>query len=261
MKIHTFLFTTALVLAASNAKAEVQTKELTYKEGGTELQGFVAFDDAAKGKRPGVLIVHEWWGHNEHARNQAKRLAKEGFVAFALDMYGKGKLAKHPEEAQAFMTEAKKDAAKQKARFMAALEMLKKQPNVDPEKIGAVGYCFGGGVVLDMARAGVDLDAVVSIHGALGTDKPAKKGAVKPQVVVLTGADDPMIGKDQVDAFKKEMDAAGAKYEVVAYPHAQHSFTNPDADKAGVQGLAYNAEADKKSFDEMVKAFKKAFGG
>src|SRR5215472_230804 len=140
------LFTSALLLSImlpARAHAEVKTKEITYKEGGTELQGFLAWDDAAKGKRPGILVVHEWWGHNEHARNQAKRFAKEGFVAFALDMYGKGKVAEHPTDAQKFMQEALKDPATMEARFKAALEILKKEPNVNPAKIGAVGYCFG----------------------------------------------------------------------------------------------------------------------
>jgi dienelactone hydrolase len=252
----------AVILAAAPvlAGAEVQTKEITYKQGDTELQGFFAWDAQAKGKRPGVLVVHEWWGHNQHARNQAIRLAKAGYVGFALDMFGKGKVTTHPQEAQAFAAEAMKDPQVSKARFLAALDVLKKDPHVDPEKIAAIGYCFGGGVALAMARQGVDLDAVATFHGALATPQPAAPGAVKPRLLILTGADDPMIGPDQVEAFKKEMTAAGAKFEVVSEPHAKHGFTNPDADKVGMAALAYNAEADKDSWDRAMKFFGEVFG-
>src|SRR5262245_25860290 len=248
---------TATVLTLGSAAfAAVKTRELEYKQDSTVLQGFVAWDDAAKGRRPGVLVVHEWWGHNEHARNSARRLAQAGYVGFALDMYGKGKVATHPKDAEAFMNEATRDPAVLVARFNAALAQLKQDPHVDPEKIAAIGYCFGGGVVLNMARAGADLDAVVSFHGVLATKTPAEKGKVKARVLVLTGADDPMTPAAVVESFKKEMDEAGARYQVISYPGAKHSFTNPDAAKAGMDALAYEAEADKKSWDEMLKLFK-----
>ncbi len=256
----TFLAAALLLLLPASAGAAIKTKELTYKQGGTELQGFVAWDDAAKGKRPGILVVHEWWGHNAHARAQATRLAKAGYVALALDMYGKGKVTQHPDDAQKFMQEALKDPAVMKARFDAALALLKKQPEVDAAKIGAVGYCFGGGVVLGMARAGEDLGAVVSIHGSLATKSPAQPGKVKARILVIQGEADPMVPAAQVEALKKEMTAAHAKFEVVTFPGVKHGFTNPDADKAGVPGLAYDADADKKSFDMMVKLFRETFG-
>jgi dienelactone hydrolase len=248
-----------LWLGAASASAAVKTNEIEYREGETVLQGFLAWDDALKGKRPGVLVVHEWWGHNEHARNQARRLAKAGYVAFALDMYGKGKLAAHPRDAEAFVTEATRDPAVPAARFDAALAQLQKSPRVDPERIAAIGYCFGGAVVLNRARAGAALDAVVSFHGALGTEAPAAPGKVKARVLVLTGADDPMIPSEQVEAFKSEMTAAGAKFEVVSYPGARHSFTNPDADKRGMEALAYSAEADRQSWARMLGLFKEVF--
>lgn len=247
--------------AAPAAPAEVRTQEVEYKQAGTALQGFLAWNDAAKGRRPGVLVVHEWWGHNEHARNQAKRLAQSHYVALALDMYGKGKVATHPKDAEAFMTEATKDPAVVAARFNAALALLKKDPHVDPETIAAIGYCFGGGVVLNMARGGADLDAVATFHGALKATTPAAKGAIKPRILVLTGAEDPMVPPSLVDAFKKEMDAAGARYQVVSYPGAKHSFTNPDAGKAGMEALAYNPEADRKSWEELLKLLASVFGG
>ena len=253
--------TLALAQAAGTG-AQVKTQEVDYKQGETPLHGFLAWNEAAQGKRPGVLVVHEWWGLNENTRNQAKRLAQSNYVAFALDMYGSGKSADptHPKDAQSFMTEASKDPAALAARFNAALDLLKKDPHVDPEKIAAIGYCFGGGVVLNMARAGADLDAVVSFHGALNPTTPAPKGTIKPRILVLTGADDPMVTASVVDSFKKEMDAAGARYQVISYPGAKHAFTNPDAGKAGMDALAYNADADRKSWAEMLKLFTSIFG-
>jgi dienelactone hydrolase len=251
----------ALLLAPALAgAADVQTKEVTYKQGDTELTGFFAWDGQAKGKRPGVVVVHEWWGHNEHARNQAKRLAQAGYVGFALDMFGKGKVTTHPPEAQAFMTEATKDPQVAKARFLAALDVLNKDANVDAQKTAAIGYCFGGAVVLSMARLGVDLDAVVSFHGAIGGLPPVAPGGVKARVLVLNGADDPMITREQVAAFKKEMTAAQAKFAFVDLEHARHSFTNPDADKVGMPALAYDAAADKASWEAMLKLFGEVFG-
>jgi dienelactone hydrolase len=251
-------------LFATAAAAKVQTKEIQYKQGETSLQGFLAWDDAAKGKRPGVLVVHEWWGHNEHARTQAKRLAQAGYVGFALDMYGDGKVATHPDDAKKFMAEATKDFETVEARFDAALEVLKEQEGVDPEKIAVFGYCFGGGVALNMARAGKDLDAVVSFHGALNPAKgPAEKGNVKPAILVQTGGADPMIKKDQVDAFEKEMKDAGANVKVITYPKAKHAFTNPAADKVpgmGGTALKYDKDADRKSWDAAMSFLKGVFG-
>jgi len=249
-----------LLLAPAIALAEVQTKEVSYKQGETELQGFFAWDAEAKGKQPGVVVVHEWWGHNAHARNQAIRLAKAGYVGFALDMYGKGKLTSHPADAQAFMAEATKDPVVVKARFLAALDVLTKDPHVDPERVAAIGYCFGGGIVLAMARQGVELDAVVSFHGSIATQQPAAPGAVKARLLVLNGEDDGMVTAEQIAAFKKEMTAAHANFKFVNLPHAKHSFTNPDADKVGMTALAYNADADKASWDAMLKLFAEVFG-
>jgi dienelactone hydrolase len=248
----------AAVLVAPG-RADIKTRDVEYRQGDTVLQGFVAWDDAARGKRPGVLVVHEWWGMNQHARNQARRLAEAGYVGFALDMYGKGKVTTHPQEAQAFAAEATKDPAVMAARFNAALEQLKHDPHVDSTRIAAIGYCFGGAVVLGMARSGADLAAVVTFHGALATQSPAQPGKVKARVLVLAGGADPFVPPDQVEAFKREMQAAGARYEVVVYPGAKHGFTNPDAAQYGMSQLAYNAEADRESWAAMRKLFREAF--
>jgi dienelactone hydrolase len=252
----------ALCLTAAlprSARAEIQSQEIEYKQGSTVLQGFVAWDDDSHQKRPGVLVVHEWWGHNQHARNQALRLAKAGYVAFALDMFGKGKVTTHPEDAQAFVAEATKDPQQEKARFDAALSRLKKLPQVDPSKLAAIGYCFGGGVVLDMVRQGEKLAAVATFHGSLASKLHAKKG-IKPRILVMTGADDSFVPAEQVAAFTKEMTDAGAQVEVVTYPGAKHSFTNPDAAKAGMPALAYNATADHDSWQALLKLLAQTFG-
>jgi len=249
----------AVLLSQSPGNADVKTRELEYRQGETVLQGFIAWDDAARGKRPGVLVVHEWWGHNEHARNQARRLAEAGYVGLALDMFGKGKVATHPQDAQAFVNEVTKDPAVLAARFNAALEQLKRDPHVDTTRIAAIGYCFGGAVVLDMARAGAPLGAVVTFHGALATKTPAQSGKVKARVLVLTGGADPFVPPEQVEAFKRDMQAAGGRFEVISYPGAKHGFTNPDAAKYGMPQLAYDADADRQSWTAMLKLFKEVF--
>ena len=247
---------------AGAARAEVKTESVEYKQGDTVLQGFVAYDDATQGKRPGILVVHEWWGHNQHARNAATKLAKAGYVAFALDLYGKGKVTTHPEDAKGFVAEATKDPEVKKARFDAAMEYLKQQPRVDPERIGVIGYCFGGGVALDMARAGEPLSAVATFHGVLTpSGEPAKKGVIQARsILIQTGGKDPMVTKDNVQQLEKEMKAAGVKVQLITYPQAKHGFTNPDSDKSGMEGLAYDAQADRKSWDVMLKYMRATLG-
>ena len=186
----------AVLLVASAAAAEVQTREIEYKEGEAVLQGLMAWDDASKGLRPGVLVVHEWWGHNEHARYQAKRLAEAGYVGFALDMYGKGKVTTHPKDAQGFMAEVKKDPAVIPARFHAALELLKQDPHVSADHIAAIGYCFGGSVVLGEARSGADLDAVVSFHGALAI-RHVDAGSCNGCELEITGLTSPVYDSER----------------------------------------------------------------
>lgn len=249
----------AAALTLAPPRARVQTREVEYRQGDTVLKGFIAWNDAARGRRPGVLVVHEWWGLNQHARNQARRLAEAGYVGFALDMYGNGKVTTHPQDAQAFVAEATKDPAVLAARFNAALAELKRDPHVDTTRIAAIGYCFGGAVVLGMARSGADLAAVVTFHGALATQAPAQPGKVKARILVLAGGADPFVPPEQVEAFKKEMQAAGARFEVVSYPGAKHGFTNPDAASYGMEQLAYDAAADRQSWAAMLKLFREVF--
>ncbi len=240
--------------------AEVQTKEITYSADGTTLKGFLAWDPTLSGPRPGILVVHEWWGLNDYARSRAEQLARLGYTAFAVDMYGNGRTAAHPSDAKDLMMSVTQSPDTVLARFQAALNVLKKQSTVDPDRIGAIGYCFGGAVALSGARSGMDLKAVASFHGALAGLAPVKE-PVKARILVCTGADDPMIPAEQVEAFKQEM--KGTDLEVISYPGAKHGFTNPKADenrdKYDLQFLAYSPEADAKSWEAMKELFKKVF--
>ena len=250
------------LLIATTSQAEIITKEIDYKHADTTMKGMLAYDDAIKGKRPGVLIVHEWWGHNKHARDKAKMLAKEGYVAFAVDMYGDRKNAAHPDDAGKFSSAVAGNMPLAKARFEAAIDKLKAQANVESDKLAAMGYCFGGGVVLNMARMGVELKGVSSFHGSIATKKPAKKGDIKTRIRVFNGAADPFVKAEQITALKEEMKNAGVDFEFVNYPGAKHSFTNPDANVAGKKfslPLEYNAAADKDSWQKNLKFFKEIF--
>jgi dienelactone hydrolase len=247
---------------ADAAGAAVVTETIDYEAAGTAMKGYLAYDDALKGRRPGILVVHEWWGLNDYARKRARMLAELGYTAFALDMYGGGKEAKHPDDAKKFSGAVAKNLSVEKARFNAGLDVLRKHKTVDPHRIAAIGYCFGGGVVLEMARSGADLAGVASFHGELATADPARPGLVKARVLVMTGADDPFVPPAQVAGFKKEMDAAHADYRVISYPGAKHSFTNPGADKVGKEfnlPLAYNEAADKASWKAMQEFFRRIF--
>lgn len=250
------------LFAASSASAKVTGREVEYRSGDTVLKGYLAQNTALKGKRPAVLVVHEWWGHNEYARKRARMLAEQGYVALAVDMYGDGKTARHPDDAGKFAAEAMKNKEVGEARFNAALDFIKQQPSVDPARIAAIGYCFGGGVVLHMARQGADLKGVVSFHGSLATDSPAKEGAVKAKVLVFSGDADKMIPPEQVVAFKDEMTKAGASFRFVGYPGVMHSFTNPDADAFAAKfklPLAYDKKADRDSWAQAKKFLKEIF--
>jgi dienelactone hydrolase len=243
------------VVFMNPAWSAVKGEPVEYKAGNTVLKGYVAYDDAVPGKRPGVLVVHEWWGHNEHARNAARKLAQAGYVAFAVDMYGNGKTANHPQDAGKFSGEVAKNLQLMQQRFDAAHAFLMRHARVDANRLAAVGYCFGGSTVLNMARTGTNLRGVVSFHGGLATQAPAQKSKVRAKVLVLNGAADPMVDAAQVQAFEQEMKAAGVDYKIVHYPGAKHAFTNPDATALGQKfsmPIAYNEEADKKSWAEAL---------
>lgn len=257
------LFAIALLMfaVASPSYAAVHGKEVVYQAGHTRLKGYIAWDTAIKGKRPGILVIHEWWGHNAYARKRARMLAKQGYTALALDMYGNGKQAHHPKTAQKFSSAVMKNEKVEKARFEAALKLLQKQKTVEPDEIAAIGYCFGGSVALNMARIGEPLKLVMSYHGGLKTDHPAR-GGVKARVVSFSGEDDPFIPAKDVEAFRKEMNNGGVTYKIVTYPGVKHAFTNPMADKYAKKfklPMAYNAAADKDSWEQGLKILAAVF--
>lgn len=210
----------------------------------------------SKQKKPtaAIIVVHEWWGLNDYARNRAKMLAEEGYTAIAVDMYGNGTVATHPKDAKAFMNAAFAEPEKMTARFNAAKDELLKLRTVDKNRLFAIGYCFGGAVVLNQARAGADLYGVASFHGSLGTETPAQPGHIKAKLLVATGGADPMVPADQVGGFVTEMSNAGVELNLLSFPTAKHSFTNPDSTKAGKEfemPLAYDKHADEVSWEAL----------
>jgi dienelactone hydrolase len=239
----------------------VREKPVTYKDGETVMKGFVVYDDAKKGKRPGVILVHEWWGITKHMHNEARRFARNGYTVLIADMYGNAQTADNPKAAGALSGSVMKNPDAMKARFNAARDTLAKEPTVDGSRIVAAGYCFGGAVVINMARAGADLAAVAGFHASLGLNTPAPApgpGAVKAKILILNGADDPFVKREQYDALKKDFDAAKVDYRVIQYPGAVHAFTNPEATELGKKfnlPLRYDAKADQESKAEAVKFF------
>ena len=258
MKTWVALFALSLATAAH---AAIKEEPVTYKDGETTMNGFVVYDDAVKGKRPGIVLVHEWWGITKHIHNEARRFAQNGYTAFIADMYGDAKTADNPKDAAGLAGGVMKNAKGMEGRFNAARAQLAKHPTVDATKIGAAGYCFGGTVALNMARAGADLRGVAAFHAGLYANTPAPK-AVKAKILVLNGADDPLIKPEDIQAFKKDMDAAKADYRIINYPGAVHAYTNPEATEVGKKfnmPVAYNAKVDKAAKAEADKFFAAAF--
>lgn len=248
------LFLLGLMCYSGVGKAAVVTKEIEYKDGKTVLLGFLAYDDASVGPRPGVLVAHEWKGHGEYARGRARQLAEAGYVAFALDMYGKGVFAKDHEEAAKLSGIYFGDRQLMRRRALAGLNVLLKQPRVDPKRVAAIGYCFGGTTVLELARSGADLKGVASFHGNLTTPLPAQANTVKAKVLVLHGGDDEWTAGG-IAAFQEEMKKAGVDWEMNTYGGAVHSFTVKEAGDDPATGMAYNAAADRRSWRALLNFF------
>jgi dienelactone hydrolase len=255
------MLTTLLVIMVTmlTAAAEIRTEPVTYKAGGTEMTGLLVYDDQYSGPRPGVLVVHEWWGLNDYPKARANQLAELGYIAFCADIFGGGKIATSPDSAKAMVTPFYTDRALLRQRVNAALDVLKRQKGVDPKRIAAIGYCFGGMTVLELARSGADLAAVVSFHGGLATPQPAKKGEIKARVLVCHGADDPHVPAEDVTKFQQEMRDCGADWQFCAYGGAVHAFTNPASGSDPAQGIAYNEAADKRSWKQMLALFSEVF--
>ncbi|QDT18125.1 dienelactone hydrolase family protein [Alienimonas californiensis] len=251
----------AFAVGAVAAPAAVKTETVEYQHDGTTFKGFVAYDDALDGPRPGVLVVHEWWGLNDYAKHRAEMLAEMGYVAFAVDMYGQGKTAKHPEEASKFAGMVRENVDDWRGRALAGLDQLKKHPKTDPDNLAAIGYCFGGATVLQMAYAHAPVKAVVSFHGALPAASAEEAANVSAGIMICHGAADPFVPPDQVEACLAPLEKAGADYVFTAYAKAKHGFTNPGADDQGRDGLGYDAKADARSWAAMRAMFDVALKG
>ena len=251
-----------VVLTAGLSSAAVVTKVIDYEHDGTKLKGFLAYDDAVKEKRPGVLVFPEWWGLNDYAKGRAKQLAEMGYVAFAADLYGEGKVidAAHPEDAGKMAGTLRMNVKAWRGRAEAGLKQLTGQPNVDATKIAAIGYCFGGSTCLQLAYSGADLKAVATFHAALPTPTAEEAKAIKPKIYVAHGEDDFFIPKEAITGFKEKLDAAKVAYTFESFPGVVHSFTVPGADKVGMKGMKYDKAADEKSWKEMQSLFKDTLG-
>ncbi|WP_166358929.1 dienelactone hydrolase family protein [Pseudomonas akapageensis] len=260
-----FLLALVLIAASALAQAEIKTQVVHYPgPDGIDLIGYHAYDDSFTGARPGVIVVHEWWGLNDYVKRRARELAALGYSAMAIDMYGQGKNTEHPQDAMGFLQTATKDSDAAARRFDAGVAALKQLPPTDPQKIAAIGYCFGGKVVLDAARRGVPLAGVVSFHGPLATQTPATRGSVVAPILVEHGGSDSMVTPQNVAAFKQEMADANAAYEFVSIEGAKHGFTNPDSDRLshgehGGPDIGYNESADKSSWEDMKAFLAKVF--
>ena len=249
-----------LSILCLGAQAKIMTKTVEYSDGDTILQGYLAWDSSMKKPTPAVLIFHEWWGINKYVEKRARQIASLGYIAFCGDIYGKGVRPKNEEEAGKQAGIYREDRKLMVKRAELALDTLKKQKNVNSKKIAAIGYCFGGGVALELARTGADVVGVVSFHGNLDTMTPASAESFKPVVLVFQGGDDPYVTREAIEKLQDEMNAAKADWTTTIYGGAVHGFTNPANGTDASKGLAYNKKADMRSWNAFFKFLREIFG-
>tara|TARA_B100001123_G_scaffold418094_2_gene521631 strand:+ start:12859 stop:13647 length:789 start_codon:yes stop_codon:yes gene_type:complete len=245
--------------ATSPVSAEVVSEVVHFTHGETFVEGVVAWDDSVTAPRPGVIIIHGGWGYSENVRAQAERLAESGYVGYAVDMYGMGPVETHLADDRGARSLLNDNPLLRGVRFNLAVERLKRHPRVDAGRISAIGYCWGGQVILEMVRAGSLFDAVVTFAGILSTANPAPPGFVSPRLLVLHGDSDPYAPLEQVELFREEMTNANADFEIVIYPDVEHAFTQPYAKDAGMEGISYDPEADVASWNAMLELFKEVY--
>ncbi|MGC2657555.1 MAG: dienelactone hydrolase family protein [Bryobacteraceae bacterium] len=238
----------------------MHTQPFEYKLDSTTFKGYLALDKTSSGKRPGVLVVHEAWGLGEHSRKRAERLAELGYVALAIDMFGDGYIPQSTDEGMQMITDLRNDVLTLRARIRAAWDALVGMPEVDSKKTASIGFCFGGGVSIELARSGAPVSAIVSFHGGLQTKMPAEPNTVKAKILSCTGHDDPFIPETVVQAFMDEMTKAGADFQVIVYGQTKHSFTEPKASERGMDALAYSKSSDERSWRAMQDLFGEVFG-
>lgn len=257
--MHKLVTLLCLLAIGTSVQAEVQSKAVHYEDDGTALTGYLYWDDASDAKRPGILVIHEWWGLNDYAKKRARMLAELGYVAFAADMYGGDRVTTDPKQAQEWMQEVTVDPELWRERADAGLKQLKASDLVLPDETAAVGYCFGGGTVLQMAYGNADVKGVVSFHGSLPAAPEESKGKIGPKILVLHGYDDSFVAPDVVANFQTKLEAAGANWEMDIYGGVRHSFTNPNAGEYGIENLKYDAQADARSWSRMQTFFDELF--
>ena len=253
------LVSLSLLLSASGALAGVQTTTVEYMDEDVPLTGYLYWDDSIEGKRPGVLVIHEWWGLNEYAKQRASMLAELGYVAFAADMYGNGHVTDQPSQAQEWMQEVTADVELWRERAGLGLAQLKASELVEPDQTAAIGYCFGGGTILQMAYGDAPVLGVVSFHGSLPAAPEEAKGKIGPEILVLHGQADSFIAPEVVTNFQNKLEAAGANWEMDIYGGARHGFTNPNAGEYGIKNLKYDEQADARSWARMQTFFDELF--
>jgi len=253
------LLFTLLTLLSVPLAAEVVTETVLYEHDGVKLEGYRAWDDSQEGLRPGILVIHDWTGVNDYTKSRCRQLAAMGYVAFAADIYGQGIRPKNNQEASQQATIYRSDRVLMRNRVNAGLAVLTNDERVDDQRVAAIGYCFGGGTVLELARSGADVAGVVSFHGNLDTPDPSVAAAIRCKILVCHGADDPYVPAEQVAGFLDEMRAADVDYQFVAYSEAVHSFTKEAAGDDNSTGAAYNADADRRSWNHMKLFFEELF--
>jgi dienelactone hydrolase len=260
MKIRVILMVLSMVLLGSTVQAKLVRKAVSYQDYGVKLEGYLAHNDSFKGKRPAVLVVHEWWGLNDYARSRADKLAGTGYVAFALDMYGEDKVTTHPAQAGEWSNQIRSNVQKWRQRALAGLKVLRQHPRVDTARIAAIGYCFGGATVQQLAYGGADVKGVVSFHGSLLPPAGVLTENVKASILICHGAADPFVKEGQVEEYVAAMEKAGLDWQLILYGGARHSFTNPAADKVGMAALRYSKSADQRSWAHMKVFLAKVLG-
>ena len=249
----------AVIVLALSARAEIISKPVEYKQDQTMLEGWAVYDTAVHGKRPAILVVHQWKGLGDYEKRRSEMLARLGYNVFAVDIYGKGVRPNNPKDAAAEAAKYKENRALLRARVRAGLDQLVNHPLTDSKRMAAIGYCFGGTTVLELARSGADISGVVSFHGGLSTPTPADAKSIKARVLALHGADDPFVAPKEVEAFQEEMRQGGVDWQLIAYGSAVHSFTDWDAGNDNSKGAAYNERADKRSWEAMRQFFAELF--
>ena len=254
-----YILLLASLFFSISAHSKIITETVTYKEAGEEFTSYVSYDSSIKGKRPGILVVHEWWGLDDYPKKRAEMLAKLGYVAFAVDMYGTGKVTDKPEQAKAWMTEVTTDVEWWRERAIAGITRLKNHKLVDDSKIAAIGYCFGGGTVIQLAYGGLDINGIVSFHGSLPIADESSFGKIKAKMLIAHGNADPFIARESLTKFQDTLDKTGADWSMLTYGNVRHSFANPNTDSRGLDALKYNKEADERSWKAMQTFFDDIF--